>query len=191
MGRKALDINMKQKINGLKASGNGSYTDNVGRTIYGDLKNKKAYIIDNESKRAYILMSNRLFLSISLGALVAYYVNVYVGLILGVLLVVGLEIYFRCYFLKQFDCVEDVDFPSKSNMQQVIERKSDANIVVLIITDIVLSVVLAINAKNVITSNDILSDANSLLIVVGSLAIIVFSLYMAITAAKVIAKRRS
>lgn len=182
---------MKRKLNGLKATGNGSYTDNVGRTIYGDLKNKKAYIIDKESKRIYILVSNRLFLSISLGVIAAYYINLYIGIGIAIVLFAISELYFRFCFLPSLDCFEDVDFPSKSNMRQMIENKKDINIYLLIITDIALSVLLFLNAKNILATKDVVNDMNSMLIIIASLGIIIFSLYMAITAIIVIIKRKS
>ena len=74
---------MKQKISGLKAIGNGTYNDSRKRTIYGDLKNSKAYIVDNNNKRLYTILSSKTFLAISIGLLVGYYLSWPIGVVVG------------------------------------------------------------------------------------------------------------
>lgn len=186
---------MKRKISGLKAIGNNTYTDRSNRTIYGDYKNNKGYVVDNSNKRMYTILSNRFFLSISIGLICGYYFSWYIGLAILVALYVVLELIFKFYFLNKLQVIEDMEFPEKSSMSKQMEQKSDGNIVLLVITDIALSVFLVINIFRYIDTGKILAEnfanTNNVIIVIASIGIIIFSMYMAIQASIVLYKRKS
>ena len=186
---------MKQKISGLRAIGNGTYNDSRNRTIYGDLKDSKAYIVDNNNKRLYTILSSKSFLAISIGLLVGYYLSWPIGIIVGVLLYIALELVFKLYFLSKLQVIDGVNFPEKSTLAKQIELKSDWNIVLLIITDIAISVFLIVNAFKYIdlTKSFIenFSSTNIIILIIASIGIIAFSLYMATIASIVLYKRKS
>lgn len=186
---------MKQKISGLRAIGNGTYNDSRNRTIYGDLKNSKAYIVDNNNKRLYTILSSKSFLAISIGLLVGYYLSWPIGIIVGVLLYIVLELIFKLYFLKKLQVVDGVNFPEKSTLAKQIEFKSDWNIVLLVLTDIAISVFLTIHAFKFIDLTksfaENFSNANNVILIIASIAIIAFSLYMATIASIVLYKRKT
>ena len=186
---------MKQKISGLKAIGNGTYNDSRKRTIYGDLKNSKAYIVDNNNKRLYTILSSKTFLAISIGLLVGYYLSWPIGVVVGVLLYIALELVFKLYFLSKLQVIDGVNFPEKSTLSKQIELKSDWNIVLLVITDISISVFLIVNAFKYIdlTKSFIenFSSTNITILIIASIGIIAFSLYMATVSSIVLYKRKT
>lgn len=185
---------MKRKISGLKAVGNNTYTDSRNRTIYGDYKNNKAYVIDSSNKRLYTILSNRFFLAISIGLISGYYLLWYIGLAIAIVLYIILDLVFKYYYLNKLQIIEEVEFPEKSSMIKQIEQKSDGNIVLLILTDVVLSILLVVNGLNYIDTTKTLaenfSNTNNVIILIASLGVIVFSMYMAILASAVLYKRK-
>lgn len=183
---------MKQNLGELQETGNNLYTDRHGRTLVVDRKEKCAYVIDKSHDRLFFIISNRL----SIAAIIGIFIGTsqpLLGLIAGVAVYGILYAYYRLYFLKKLEVIEDIDLPEKSTiLERAMLQSKNRNLAIGILSRLI-SVLSIINMFQTVKDwNAVLSfkDLNQTSIAALSVGMSVFFVFVGSIAFIAYAKQR-
>lgn len=183
---------MKQNLGELKETGNNVYTDRHGRTLVVSRKEKCAYVIDKDNDRLFFIISNRL----SIAAIIAIFIGTrqpLLGLVAGLAVYGIIYAYYRMYFLKRLEVIEDIDLPEKSTiLDRAMRQSKNRNLIIGLLSRLI-SVLSIVNMMQTVKDWDaVLSskDMNQVSVALMSVGMSVFFVFVGSIAFTAYAKQR-
>jgi len=174
---------MANSIRKLTPIGNNLYEDDRGRLIIGDIRNSRGYVVSSSEKKKYELYQYRLIAPILIFSLVGFYIDWKIAFILLVVSAIAFNIAYKKLFLNNLIEIDNVEFPIKATVKhRLLEKDIKTNILRLIGT-FALPTLLIINIFDQVeelTIDYLFQNSNDGILVIVSIFISIYSLYMAI-----------
>ncbi|MBQ4252496.1 MAG: hypothetical protein II704_05560 [Erysipelotrichaceae bacterium] len=176
---------MKQKLSELTPEGFGIYRDKKGRTIIGSPRQKKAWIVDRDSERIFMLLQNRHIIALLIFSLLGFnFTKWTAAVIVSAIVLAASEIYYRLVFLKNLDCVENVDLPKSGSMYtrglQLTPKRNFLMAAACLLLAVLMLANMIFNAGGLSEAFKF-TDINRAVMTIASLGISYFCIYAAIS----------
>lgn len=184
---------MANRIKKLTPIGNNLYEDERKRLIIGDAKNRRGYLVSNSEKKKYELYQYRLIAPILIFSLFGFYIDWKIAIVLLIVSAVAFNIAYKKLFLENLIVIEDLDIPERATVRhRLLEKDTKSNILRLAGT-MVLPVLLTINVIDQVEEFNVTyltQNYNDGLLLVVSVIISIYSIYMAIITLGVIIEQK-
>lgn len=179
---------MKVKVGELKAVGSNCYQDSYGRTLFVDGFTKKQYLVEKGNEKRYQIFSQRIMFSLLVVVFIGWIFDKWVyGILGGVATFAFFEFFYRKKFLPSLQEVEVV-LPKKATMIDSAREQSNADNIIRMCGGIALFVLIWI--YTVLKLNEEGINFNNVLLIILSIGITIFSIYVTVCCVKVLLERK-
>ena len=174
---------MKENLGNVTPVSGNTFKDRHGRTLIGDAKNRRFYIVGKENERIMTILDSRYIIIMAVLVLVGFRFGWVWGAGIGLIVFAISEIYYRKFFLPSLNTIDDVDVPkTKSTFVMTAEDSSPGKNILRGGASVLTALLLLLNMNlNIKDWNEVFSfkDWSLTFLAVFSIVASVFFMYLA------------
>lgn len=185
---------MKENLGQVTPASKNTFKDRHGRTLIGDAKNRRYYVVEKENERIMTVMENRFIIVFAVLVLIGFRFGWVWGIGIGAFVLIGFEIFYRKVFLSTLRTIDNVDVPkTHSSIYMVADEASEGKNILRCGASLLTTILLILNVNLTVKDwSEVLSfkDFNtSFMVIFSAIAAVVF-MYFAIVSYQAIIRNR-
>ena len=187
---------MKENLGQVTPVSRNTFKDRHGRTLIGDAKNNRFYIVDKDHERLMNVLDNRYIIVFAAVVLIGFRFGWGWGLGIGAAVFAGFEIFYRKVFLSTLRTLENVEVPkTQSSIYMAADEAGDGKNILRCVACVLTSLLLLLNMNltikdwsRVLSFKDV---SSSLMAIFSVIAAVVFMYFASVSFQAIIRHRRN
>ena len=185
---------MKENLGNVTAESRNTFKDRHGRTLLGDARHRRFYIVGKENEKVMTLMENRYIIVFAVLILIGFRFGWLWGLLVAAVVFVGFGIFYRKIFLPTLNTIENVDVPkTHSSIYLAAESSSIGKNILRCGASVMTSLLLLLNMNLTIKDWSVVfgfKDFSQVFLAIFSVIASVVFMYFAYVSFQMIMKKR-